>query len=195
MKSYGRLIFIACFLTILISETAIGEIDQNQLNSTDIVHGCSVLDQKALVSINDFKTTIKRREVTSSKNSRRTIPDSVQARFWWAVEQFDPFDGELVQNWLTYPQQQQINLVVNWHLWNLLDYLGRYRFVNQFGTVARKYNYSLNIFNQKEECLATYKYNPISTPPKWELSLEKLGRDSLQVKPLGIFKTNSNDEP
>ena len=192
------MIFVAFFLTILITKTATGEIDQNQpltqLNSADIVHSCGVLDKKSLISIKDFKTTIKNRELSSNRNSRRTIPDTVQARFWWAAEQFDPFDGELVQDWLTYPQKQQINLVVNWHLWTLLDYLGRYRFVNQFGTVAREYGYSLNIFNQKEQCLATYQYNPISTPPKWELYLEKLGQDSLQVKPLEIFKTHSNDE-
>lgn len=198
MKAYGTLIFVACFLTILITQTAIGEVDGNylvtQVNNPDIVHRCDVLEKKALVSIKDFKTNAKSGAIPSSKNSRRTIPDTSQARFWWAAEQFDPFDGELVQNWLTYPQQHQINLVVNWHLWTLLDYLGRYRFVNQFGTVAREYGYSLNIFNQKEQCLASYKYNSISTPPKWELYLGKLGQDSLQVKPLEFFKPDSNEE-
>lgn len=198
MKVYGTLIFVACLLTIIITKTAIGEIDQGQLstqlNSDDIVHSCDVFDKNALVAIKDSNTILKSREIPSSRNSRRTIPNRAQARFWWAAEQFDPFDGELVQNWLTYPQQNQINLVVNWHLWNLLDYLERYRFVNQFGTVAREYGYGLNIFNQKEECLATYKYNPISTPPKWELYLEKLGQDSLQVKPLKIFQTNIDEE-
>ena len=41
--------------------------------------------------------------------------------------------------------------------------------------------YSLNIFSQKEQCLATYKYNAASKPPKWELHLEELGEGSLQV--------------
>lgn len=197
MKVYGTLIFVACLLTIIITKTAIGEIDQGQLstqlNSDDIVHSCNVFDKNTLVAIKDSNAIPKNREIHSSRNSRRTIPNSAQARFWWAAEQFDPFDGELVQNWLTYPQQNQIDLVVNWHLWNLLDYLERYRFVNQFGTVAREYGYGLNIFNQKEECLATYKYNSVSTPPKWELYLEKLGQDSLQVKPLEIFKTNVDE--
>ncbi|NJL52801.1 MAG: hypothetical protein HC930_12365 [Hydrococcus sp. SU_1_0] len=70
--------------------------------------------------------------------STKTIPNTTQSSFWWAALQFDPFDGKLVQNWLAYPQKQQINLIVNWQLWTLLDYFGRYRFVNQFGTVARK---------------------------------------------------------
>ena len=116
--------------------------------------------------------------------STKAAPDLTQSGFWWAALQFDPFDGKLIQNWLAYPQKRQINLIVNWQLWNLLDYFGRYRFVNQFGTVARKYGYSLNIFNQKDQCLASYKYNATSIPPKWELNLEKLGRGSLPIEPV-----------
>lgn len=116
----------------------------------------------------------------------QSISDITQASFWWAAEQFDPFNGKLVQNWLTYPQKQEINLVVNWRLWALMDYFGRYRFVNQFGTVARKYGYSLNVFNQKAQCLASYKYNPFSIPPKWELNLGNFGRDSLPIEPQKI---------
>ncbi|MGD1920276.1 MAG: hypothetical protein ACFCAD_16170, partial [Pleurocapsa sp.] len=101
---------------------------------------------------------------------------------WWAAEQFDPFDGNLIDNWLSYPQKQQINLMVDWQLWTTLDYFGRYRFVNQFGTVVRRHGYDLNVLSQKEQCLATYKYNSSSKPPKWELHLEKLGRDSLEAE-------------
>ncbi|MEM8718714.1 MAG: hypothetical protein AAGE84_05330 [Cyanobacteria bacterium P01_G01_bin.39] len=116
----------------------------------------------------------------------QSISDITQASFWWAAEQFDPFNGKLVQNWLTSPQKREINLVVNWQLWTLLDYFGRYRFVNQFGTVARKYGYSLNVFNQKAQCLASYKYNSFAVPPKWELNLGKFGRDSLPIEPQKI---------
>lgn len=115
--------------------------------------------------------------------STKTTSEVTQSSFWWAALQFDPFEGRLIQDWLAYPQKQQINLVVNWQLWTLLDYFGRYRFVNQFGTVARKYGYSLNIFNQKDQCLASYKYNSTSIPPKWELNLEELGRGSLPIEP------------
>ncbi len=107
-----------------------------------------------------------------------------QASIWWAAAQFDPFGGNLIQDWLTHPNKQQVDLTVNWQLWSLLDYFERYRFVHQFGTVIRNYGYSLNIFNQKEQCLATYKYNAVSNPPKWELHLDKLGEDSLQIEPL-----------
>jgi len=114
--------------------------------------------------------------------STKALEDLNQSSFWWAALQFDPFGGNLIQDWLTYPQKQQINLVVNWRLWSLLDYFGRYRFVNQFGTVARRHGYSLSIFNQKDRCLASYRYNSTSIPPKWELNLEKLGRASLPIE-------------
>ncbi|BAZ44619.1 hypothetical protein NIES4102_16310 [Chondrocystis sp. NIES-4102] len=121
---------------------------------------------------------------TSTKNKQHSNnSEPTQASFWWGVEQFDPFDGKLIQKWFASPKKQQINLTVNWQLWTLLDYLGRYRFVNQFGTLARKHGYNLNILNQKEQCLGSYKYNSSSNPPKWELHLEKLGRDSLEVEP------------
>lgn len=102
---------------------------------------------------------------------------------WWAREQFDPFGGKLISNWLTKPQSKQIDLVVNWQFWTLLDYLGRYRFINQFGTVARRHGYGLRIFNQQKQCLALYEYNQVTNPPKWEIKIEGFGQESLQVLP------------
>ncbi len=129
---------------------------------------------------------------TDTIAAAKSAPDITQTSFWWAAKQFDPFNGKLVENWFTYPQKQQINLVVNWRLWTLLDYFGRYRFVNQFGSVARKYGYSLNIFNQKDQCLASYKYNSVSSPPKWELNLVKFGRDSLPIEPQKLSDSYSH---
>ncbi len=107
-----------------------------------------------------------------------TIPN-----LWWAREQFDPFDGRLINNWLPNHQLKQIDLTVNWQLWTLLDYLGRYRFINQLGTVTRKYGYNLRIINQQKQCLATYQYESNSNPPKWEIKLDSMGQDSLQIEP------------
>ncbi len=102
---------------------------------------------------------------------------------WWAREQFDPFEGRLIDNWLENHQLKQIDLVVNWQLWTLLDYLGRYRLINQLGTVAREYDYNLRIINQQKKCLATYHYTTESNIPKWEINLDSLGQDSLQLEP------------
>lgn len=146
------------------------------------VNNCNQISNQ----VNTPSNTIPVDQIVAYRNlvaSTKTTPNATQYSFWWAALQFDPFDGKLVQNWFAYPQKQQINLVVNWQLWTLLDYFGRYRFVNQFGTVARKYGYSLNIFNQKDQCLASYKYNSTSIPPKWELNLEQSGRSSLPIEP------------
>lgn len=149
----------------------------NSINTCDQINDQALIPSAPILAdhILDYRNLVA---------SNKATLDTTQSSFWWAALQFDPFDGKLVQNWLAYPQKQQINLIVNWQLWTLLDYFGRYRFVNQFGTVARKYGYSLSIFNQKDQCLASYKYNSTSIPPKWELNLEQLGRSSLPIEPL-----------
>lgn len=144
---------------------------------------CNQIESKAFAPTKTIPAIDDSSESSLVASTDSTPSDSTQSSFWWAALQFDPFGGKLVQNWLTYPHKQQINLVVNWRLWTLLDYFGRYRFVNQFGTVARKHGYSLNIFNQKDQCLASYKYNAHSIPPKWELNLEESGRTSLPIEP------------
>lgn len=177
MNRYGTTIYLAGLLVLLITKSAIAE-DK----ILEIFNSCDETTNQISSSFSNSKNTAKVESNVEIINQKPSDTDTTQASFWWAIKQFDPFGGKLVKNWLTHPQQQEIDLVVNWQLWTLLDYLGRYRFVNQFGTVARKYGYSLKIFNQKEQCLATYKYNSVSNPPKWELYLEKLGQDSLQIK-------------
>ncbi|MGV2830086.1 hypothetical protein [Myxosarcina sp. GI1(2024)] len=107
-----------------------------------------------------------------------------QPNLWWAVEQFDPFGGRLVESWTSHARVKEINLTVNLQLWTLMDYLGRYSFVNQFGTTVRNQGYNLSIFSTRKQRLATYKYNPKTEPPKWEITLERLGKDSLRVNSL-----------
>ena len=91
---------------------------------------------------------------------------------WWAKEQFDTFEVNLIDNWLMYPQQQQIDLIVNRQVWLALGYLDHYRLVNQFGTVARTYGYNLRIFNQRQQCLAIYSCNFATTPPQCTVDLK-----------------------
>ena len=198
MNGCDSLICLVGFWTLIFAQTAIAEtniLDQNTSangSDIDVVRGCADLPEGIAVQAKSSKATANSRNIASKPPAK--FRDLTPAKLWWAAEQFDPFEGKLVQNWLTHPRQKEINLVVNWQLWTLLDYLGRYRFVNQFGTVAREYGYTLNIFNQKEQCLAVYKYNAVSNPPKWELHLEKLGQDSLQVKPVEFERLNTNNE-
>jgi hypothetical protein len=174
---------------LLITKNAIAQISQGlplntlQENNVTTIATCNPIPQESLSSLPSNKNLLKEEKDLNTSNQKNTNVDVSQSSIWWAAQQFDPFAGNLIQNWLTYPQKQQINLTVDWQLWTILDYFGRYRFVNQFGTVVRKYGYTLNVLNQKEQCLAIYKYNSTTKPPKWELYLEKLGRDSLEVEP------------
>jgi hypothetical protein len=100
---------------------------------------------------------------------------------WFAKEQFDPFGGKMIDNWLAYQDKQQIDLIVNSQLWTLLDYVQRYRFLNQFGTVAREYQYNLRVFNLQKECLAIYTCDFKTLPTQCKIYLERTGEDGLQL--------------
>jgi hypothetical protein len=124
--------------------------------------------------------------ITANTLSPRNI---TTPSFWWAKEQFDEFDGKLINNWIAYKDKKRVDLVVNNQLWSLLDYMGRYRFVNKFGTVARyNYQYDVRVFNQQAALEATYTCNYASTPPDCTIRIfNSFGQDSLPVprKPLG----------
>jgi hypothetical protein len=127
-----------------------------------------LLDENAQIQLNKVITaqTISERQ--------RTVPS-----LWWSKEQFDPFAGRLIANWLAYPEEKRIDLVVNWQLWTILDYLSRYRLINQFGTVARDYGYNLRVFNQQKKCLATYQYDNLNN--KWEINLDGSTQSGFQI--------------
>ena len=101
---------------------------------------------------------------------------------WWAKEQFNEVSGKLINNWIAYPNEKRIDLVVNRQAWTLLDYIKRYGFITKFGAVARDKNYNIRIFNQQGERLATYTCNYSQTPPACEIKiLDPFGRTSLPV--------------
>ena len=152
-----------------------------QNNSFNRANSVSKDNIDSKVSVNTLEPQIE--ESSDSVEPKIAVASIAAPSLWWAREQFDPFGGRLINDWLTYPQIKQIDLTVNWQLWTLLDYLGRYRFINQFGTVAREHGYSLRIFNQQQQCLAIYEYSDRTNPPKWEITIEGLGEDSLQVEP------------
>lgn len=102
---------------------------------------------------------------------------------WWAEEQFDEFGGKLLTHWIAYQDEKRVDLVVSPQPWTLLDYLGRYRFVNQFGTVARDYGYNVRVFNPQGERLATYTCDYSQTLPECEIIIpESWGQNSLPVR-------------
>lgn len=102
---------------------------------------------------------------------------------WWAQEQFNEFDGQLIQNWIAYRGKKRVDLVVNRQLWSILDYLGRYSFLSKFGAAARDYEYNVRVFNERAGLLATYTCNYSTTPADCQLKIfDSFGRDSLPVR-------------
>lgn len=99
--------------------------------------------------------------------TQMTIPS-----LWWATEQFDPLDGNLINYWQANRRTKVIDIIVSNRDWRSLNYLEQYSFVNKFGTVARGYNYNLAIISQRKNCLAVYTCNWEETPPKCNLQLD-----------------------
>lgn len=120
------------------------------------------------------------RDIVTANNisqTRLSVPS-----LWWAKEQFNEVGGKLINNWIAYQDEKRIDLVVNRQPWTLLDYLGKYRFINKFGTVARDNNYNVRTFNQQGELLATYTCNYTQSPAACEIKiLDTFGRTSLPV--------------
>lgn len=79
---------------------------------------------------------------------------------WWAREQFGK---NLVENWLAYPRQSDntgfVDLIVNRQIWNALDYLERYEFLNHFGQAATDYLYNIRVFTPQKSLIASYTCN------------------------------------
>ncbi|MCS6813062.1 MAG: hypothetical protein NZ772_05750 [Cyanobacteria bacterium] len=105
---------------------------------------------------------------------RLTVPS-----LWWTKVQFAE---KLVQDWLAYPassvRSARIDLVVQNASWRQLTYVDRYKFLTQFGTVARQYGYNVRVFNSQGRCLAAYTCDfsaATDTAPRCEVSLTTPG--------------------
>ena len=105
--------------------------------------------------------------------------DMTVPSFWWADEQFG---GKLLANWLAYTQKKRVDFVLNRQYWSFLDYLKRYAFVNQLGTVARDYGYNTRFFDETGAALATYTCNYQVQPPICKIELESSRQDGIRVR-------------
>jgi hypothetical protein len=152
-----------------------------------ILCSLTLLSKKTLASIScdlplEIELLTKNLPATEVVTANTFSQDSMTIpSLWWTKEQFDIFGGRLVNNWLADPETKRIDLIVNPQLWNIMDYIQRYRLVNNFGLISRKYNYNLRVVTTNAQCLALYYYNPNSDPPKWELDLSPSTLDSLEL--------------
>ncbi len=124
------------------------------------------------------------RVITSNTISQEglTVPS-----LWWAKEQFG---GDVLNNWLAYPAQGEtagrIDLLVNRQNWSSLDYIGRYEFVNSFGTVAREYGYNVRVFNEQKELLASYTCDFSQNPSQCNMQLDVTGKARIRGSSEGL---------
>ena len=78
---------------------------------------------------------------------------------WWIRDQFG---RRLVINWLGYPEERRVDLVVDRQFWSFINYVEKYSLVNHFALTAREYGYNLRIFNDQGLSLgqATCEFTP-----------------------------------
>jgi len=92
---------------------------------------------------------------------------------------------KLLYNWLAYPptdkQPGRVDLLVNQQVWNLLDYLERYKFVNRFGSIVRDLNYNMRVFDYQQEFLAAYTCSFTVNPPLCKIQISN--RNGLNLSP------------
>jgi hypothetical protein len=108
----------------------------------------------------------------------------------WLIK--EQFGGKLLDQWFVESGSNWVVLIVNRQIWSLLDYLERYQFINQFGTVARNYGYNVRVCNPQGEALAVYSckfpaaQNNTSNPLICKLELDSLFNSGLRGKPRRI---------
>ncbi len=130
---------------------------------------------------------------TSISQTNLTIPS-----FWWIRDQIvaqPQFGSRLLDKWLACPGQRttpgQADFVVNQQVWSLLDYLERYKFVQELGTESSGYGYNLRIFNRQGTLLAAYTCdfqqaadpNPKPQTSTCALSLDSSGKAGFRGRP------------
>ncbi|OKH39953.1 hypothetical protein NIES2119_03080 [[Phormidium ambiguum] IAM M-71] len=106
-----------------------------------------------------------------------TQNDISQANFtppsiWWAAERFG---GMILDFWFTCPAENRVYLIVNRQIWNSLNYVERYSFVNHFGTYSRLDKYNVEVLNPQLETLAAYRCVYTVNPLNCNLWVESFG--------------------
>ncbi|MGA9378403.1 MAG: hypothetical protein WBV73_06495 [Phormidium sp.] len=91
---------------------------------------------------------------------------------WWAAQRFG---GMLLDFWFTCPGERRVYLIVNRQIWNSLNYLEKYAFVNHFGTYSRSDRYNVEVLNPQLENLAAYRCDYAVNPINCNLWVESFG--------------------
>ncbi|HEY9763076.1 MAG TPA: hypothetical protein V6D07_11165 [Trichocoleus sp.] len=99
---------------------------------------------------NEFESRIDTTTQVSDETTSDTHP--TLPSLWWSRDQLPRRLGgnRLINSWLAYrildPSVRVVDVSVNSQIWSILNYTERYAVLNQFGTAAKDYGYSLRIF-------------------------------------------------
>jgi hypothetical protein len=94
--------------------------------------------------INQPEIALDRGIITADTVSQEGITNP---SLWWVRDQFG---RQIVINWLIYPQEKRIDLVVDRQIWSFINYIEKYSLINHFAINAREYGYSLRVFNDQQ---------------------------------------------
>lgn len=104
---------------------------------------------------------------------------------WLTKEQFG---GKLLEQWFIESGKNWAVLIVNRQIWSLLDYLERYQFIHNFGTVARQYGYNVRVCNRQGATLGVYTCNfpeiprATTTALSCQITLDSLNNGGLRER-------------
>ncbi|NJL89098.1 MAG: hypothetical protein HC916_04300 [Coleofasciculaceae cyanobacterium SM2_1_6] len=119
--------------------TQVNETSQSLQSTQSIVNLPLELDL-----INQPDLALERGIITADTVSQEGITNP---SLWWVRDQFG---RQIVINWLIYPQEKRIDLVVDRQIWSFINYIEKYSLINHFAINAREYGYNLRIFNDQQ---------------------------------------------
>ena len=158
----NRVIYIFILITCFFSSNIVRAESEKESSSARLCQFVPETNESEIIT----KATISKTGLT--------IPS-----LWWRKKQLDP-DGAIIINWKAYTNDKIIDLIVEQQQWNFLDYIQRYNIINDFGTLAREYQYNLRVISDRQVCLATYICEFDLKPHRCEIDLEFLGGSILE---------------
>jgi hypothetical protein len=151
------------FATATAAEETVPEATDEMVSTTSrLPQEVAVASQ--FLTLDNYPVELELLDPDADLSNRNVVTDSMVSQetltlpsLWWAQDQFG---GKLLENWLAYPgsvgNPRRVDIVVDRQLWSLSTYLQRYSFVNHFGTATTEFGYSLRVFNDQGQPLASY---------------------------------------
>jgi hypothetical protein len=103
----------------------------------------------------------------------------------------DLFGSEFLEAWFVNPDDKWVILVVNQLTWEKQEYIDIYKFINHFGSVAREYDYNLQICQPREKKpIAAYFCDFETAPLNCHVEIQsKFGKSLFDLPKKFLFPT------